>query len=489
MSDFDKFFKERLEGEAEFPNGKKNWKQVSKRLDAFQTGQLYPQPSKALVYWKAAAVAASVGLAVLGYCYVDLKKENATLADKAAQVIAIQTPAIVPNDASGTSTDNIQISNADSQPISGSKMVPTLPTFSGSTNKSVTGNRLEAPAKLRNEVSKKNSRPTSEPQTSATVESSTAAVQNVISVQPNDEAKKNPSQEITSVREDKTETPILENNALSAVVSQEVPLPLQELVSEPSPVQTEQRFDIPAFEVRKITPPSHITKPYRPKQGMYVGIEGFAGRPQPAQSGVSTLLGQGISIKKGVWRGFSLTADAQWLRYEEKSTDLVPRLHPKRGPHHGIDTTHHGGPGGGPGGPSGPGGQPKYNLVGLESSPRQTRVNVGLAYTLPLPTRIRPSAMLTYGWIYRPSTNVILTWEEKEDPNGPHGGGDPRRDQGIKKTDADWLRGNWRLSIGAAYTRRRWTTGLWADYSKQLATNEPLFDSIFLRAGLQYRLN
>jgi hypothetical protein len=57
MSDFDKFFKEKLDEESQFPRRNKNWKVLSKRLDAFSAG-LQQQGTVArsyLRYWQAAA--------------------------------------------------------------------------------------------------------------------------------------------------------------------------------------------------------------------------------------------------------------------------------------------------------------------------------------------------------------------------------------------------------------------------------------------------
>ena len=63
MSDLDDFFAKRLDEEATFPNRGKNWKQISKRLDAFDSGTVQGNP-RGLRGWQ---VATLVAVAAAGF--------------------------------------------------------------------------------------------------------------------------------------------------------------------------------------------------------------------------------------------------------------------------------------------------------------------------------------------------------------------------------------------------------------------------------------
>ncbi|HOY07719.1 MAG TPA: hypothetical protein PLO67_20055, partial [Saprospiraceae bacterium] len=77
MSDFDDLFREKLDEEQSFPQRSKNWKMVSKRLDAFDAGGLGHHSY--LKYWKIATIAAAVTVGVLAWKLVAVQQENTRL--------------------------------------------------------------------------------------------------------------------------------------------------------------------------------------------------------------------------------------------------------------------------------------------------------------------------------------------------------------------------------------------------------------------------
>ncbi|MBK7936910.1 MAG: hypothetical protein IPJ82_07350 [Lewinellaceae bacterium] len=85
MSDFDNFFAEKLDEEGRFPRKDKNWKTLSRRLDAFETGA--QGAASRLRWWQAAAAVSLVLICTLVWKIHDLRQENRALQH---QVIVLQ---------------------------------------------------------------------------------------------------------------------------------------------------------------------------------------------------------------------------------------------------------------------------------------------------------------------------------------------------------------------------------------------------------------
>jgi len=91
MRDFDKFFNERLNEEADFPLREKRWKALAQRLDVAGVGTV-AAASSVLLYWKASAAALALVSAGLLWRVHDLQQENAALRQKIGQHTTWEKP-------------------------------------------------------------------------------------------------------------------------------------------------------------------------------------------------------------------------------------------------------------------------------------------------------------------------------------------------------------------------------------------------------------
>ena len=197
------------------------------------------------------------------------------------------------------------------------------------------------------------------------------------------------------------------------------------------------------------------------------GAQIFRGFATPGEDGVSMLQGQGISAAWRFWNQFSLTTDANWLRFDINTTKFVPRFHP----HHP-----------GPGPHTGPGQDDQ--LVKVESTQRQRLLSLGLQYTVPVHFAVRPSVRLSHTWVHIDPQLITYTYEEQ--PHGPMH--DPEIRYQAEKAAAQDLNKIWRAGIGLQYDTHRWIFGVSADYMRDFASSDAMFNSVFVQAGLQYKI-
>ena len=191
----------------------------------------------------------------------------------------------------------------------------------------------------------------------------------------------------------------------------------------------------------------------------------MAGKPLPKVSGISMITGAGISAEMTLWKGIRAGVSADLLQYKVTLDRHVD----------GFNI---------PDPPFNPGPPMKEKLTGVEGDQKGQQLNIGLAYTVPLRFLIRPAVRIAHSWVRLPETYYVFEREDKGKPGHP-----PKYDYFPKRSKTEWFSNNWRLGAGLELDVPRWTFGVWADYSKNLAASEPLFDALYLRAGLQYRFN
>ena len=84
MKDFDDHIADQLDQEGQFPNRSRNWRHLSKRLDAVDLGGLNARPRLRL--WQAVAAVAAVSSGLLLCVVFGQKQENAALRKEIAQL-------------------------------------------------------------------------------------------------------------------------------------------------------------------------------------------------------------------------------------------------------------------------------------------------------------------------------------------------------------------------------------------------------------------
>jgi hypothetical protein len=234
----------------------------------------------------------------------------------------------------------------------------------------------------------------------------------------------------------------------------------------------------PAPEMPAALPPPVIT-PVRSKDYRFrVGVQATAGFAQPAQSGVSPLLGQGLAAEFRVFRDLWLSGSADWLHFEVCTEEFKPRFHP---PHDSLPKPPNMGGGGGGGGHNPP------RLTRVESDQRQQHFALGLRYALPIRWWVRPSVRVAHEWVRTSPTRIVYQFENENTGGGPHGGPPRPPDFAAENFDSQWLSNRWRIGFGLERETPRWVFSVSADYAKSLAAVEPSFDALFVRAGAQYR--
>ena len=59
----------------------------------------------------------------------------------------------------------------------------------------------------------------------------------------------------------------------------------------------------------------------------------------------------------------------------------------------------------------------------------------------------------------------------------------------MKKLDGKWLGNTWRLGVGLEHETPRFVFALSADYSRSSGADDPLFDAVILKGGIQYKFD
>lgn len=508
MSDFDNFFREKLEEEQSFPRRNRSWKSVSKRLDAFDAGGHIGH--SVLRYWQVAAVAASLTVGVLVWKVVELGQDKKELQQELSEVRSR------PSEVAENSPKSEVVS-----PKSGEERID--PIVSGrqpevnKENQQVLSRKPEVdPAKPAVAVTK---RETNRRESKADTTKSDMAAQapdtvhpaiqpeqanSGISAAPENKQKPplaplpdapNPSENTSangtlkndtvavitqmpvsdSARQTPVLTPEMKDMAVDAI---HPPIPDSISVNKENPGKTENILEEQPEKPVVASKPEDQPRPVRTYDRVRAGAQIIGGFAIPGEKGVSMLQGQGITAAWRFWKDFSLTGSADWLRFDLKTSKFVPRFHPHHphpypGPH-------------GPGGPGGPG--PQEELVQVEGTQRQRQLSLGLRYAVPLRFWVRPTLQVAHTWVNIAPQLLRFKFEEQHQggPVGPGGNHDPR--YFVEKTGAQRLDRVWRLGVGLERETNRWAFSIGADYVKDFSASDAMFNSVLLKAGLQYKI-
>lgn len=465
MSDLDDFFARKLEEEASFSNRTKNWKQMSQRLDAFDSGAVQGSPTRLRV-WQAAAIITLVASGLLLWKLFATQQENKALQDAVTNLETERSalkqqwlqrpiqeaPAVQSEKQSFLATDNVQ-------PIYKSQ------------------NRLQP-----NEFVQKASQPHSKYADDKEVNSFIKIREKEINqghfesssvgtTLPNSVFPTNPSVQNSDVPKEVdpivTKVPSVIDLAQTQDSIRAISTPKDSVLNILEQAQDSIAASAPIAQ--QIKPATTQNKRFK------IGTQATLGFVQPKQKGISAIRGQGIVFEAKVLPSVWITGSIDWLHHEVCTKGFVAKFHPK---HDSFPPPPDNGGGGW---------QPKPKLVLVESTPRQQSLGLGIRYTMPVEFWVRPSLALSHHWVHTSPTLVIYKFEE-EDPGGP--GPNPHSHETrytAESFDSQWINNQWRLGVGIEKELKNWTFGLSADYSKDFSASTPGFDAMYLRAGAQYR--
>lgn len=505
MSDFDKFFAERLEEEAQFPNKNRNWRGLSKRLDALDTGQMAHRPRLRL--WQGVAAAAVVACGLLLWKMQAHQSEIRALHQEIAQLTETlhEAQSVQPAPIANTQKNALTEENSVGFQAQASETTPAqLPITA--QNDEITEPTRKTTAVKRTGILPENVIPAPPP---AAPGLQGALTQNASSP-PLQEAQKT-AINAGSAGIHAVESNDVQHQANTAVVSAganndslQSAVAITPAVTEPGQqaldtmetktagtTEKQQPLNVPAPAQQKETvaeaakinppegniPPAIMIKPAGQHDRFRIGPYALLGFVQPKQAGVSTISGQGIEAGYRVWRSLRLQASAEWLHFNISSTRFPERFYP----HHDTlpKPPDHNMGGGNPG-------MYHQELVQVESSQRHQQFGIGMQYTLPVRWWVKPTMSVAYNLIRVSPT--LVTYKFKDEFHQPGHDPDPDPEYVAEKIDKQWIENQWRFGIGLEKTVNRWVFGINADYTKSFADTTPAFNTLYLRAGVQYQM-
>lgn len=465
MSDFDKYFADRLDEEDQFPNRDKNWKSLSKRLDAFDTG--LSGRSSRMRYWQAAAAVSVIAVSVLFGKVYQMHRENAGLREQIANLKKGKspndpgTPAEIGPFQKNESPDTTVISNSTAAEY---ELNPTL------RQKSET----HANGEMTLSPGKQNTQPGYSPYNTNKLPETT---------QNRTSNRLRQSGRTTELSDEKTSdnSPVVDNDTKHTAQTQSTPAHtetdvsvaetrpgqiLTDLALLPTRISAINPTLISALPIKEIAVSTPIIKPIRHNFSKYrIGVQALAGFAIPQKKGISPLNGAGVSAEYTVIKNLRLSASADWLRHEVNCDTFVNRHHFPEAPFKP---------------------KPDHKLSQIEASQRSQYYSLGVTYTLPVHFPVKPAIRIAHSWAHW--TPAIYNFRfDKKGPTGPSG--PPKFEYEPKKSEPEWTTNNWRVGAGLEFETPRWIAGVWADYSKSLATQDPTFDAVFIRAGVEYKFD
>jgi hypothetical protein len=449
MSDFDKFFAEKLDEEGQFPRREKNWRTLSKRLEAFDTGlqQQTGNIHRYLRYWQAVAACTIFATGFLTWKVSSVQNENAALRKEAAEWQE-KYKAVLSQASTLETAPGLSDSMKNDSPAPAAQSVESFDTaIKTRGNKEEIGEIMRKTEKKHRVQSKKANIGRSV--TKEVVRNNSDALNPVAFEEtPPSSGQINAADSLIfkNTMDNLSALQMLPADSLHAIV---VTLLSKVDLDRPSPP------DARAETIKPVTEPSRFR----------AGIQVMTGFPVPKEKGVSLLLGNGISVEYNLWRDFWLTGSADWLRYDVSTEKYVPKFH----------SHHHN--------PPPPNNPQQEVLVKVESTQRQQQYALGLRYALPVRSWVRPAVRVAYA-LTRVSPELITF---KFEDNGPGGPGGPKYK--VQKSESQILDNIWRFGAGLEHETPRWVFSLWADYSKNFAAADLTFDALMLKAGIQYTFN
>jgi hypothetical protein len=466
MSDLDDFFAKRLDEEASFPNRGKNWQQMSQRLDAFDSGTVQDN-RPGLRGWQIATFLAVAAAGFLLWKTFIVRQESKALRH---EVIALQSERSMLLQQLG---DTKKVGSD----VTLKEIPPPIPRVSeGIQNQSVKPIDLSEKSIARQSFKSSNTPLKSvlteavvaSKSTETTIGNATQKETAPADFEPISFSEKQATPENEWVRSDSA---ITQSSEISTLV-----LNLDSLANRGTKVDS-LAAEIEASKVIIASNASN-TPPIKPvtviKNRLRVGAQASVGLVQPHQKGVSSLLGQGITMEVNAFHSFWVVGSIDWLHHEVSTESFVPKFHP---PHDSFPKP----PDGGIGGHQDP---PKLVLV--ESSERRQQFALGIRYELPVKGWFQPSVRVVHEWVHVLPALITYKFEENDPMPGPGPHNRPPL-YTLEKFKDQWLSNQWRFGLGLEKDIPNWTFSLWADYSKDFSAATPSFDALYFRAGTQFR--
>lgn len=488
MKDFDEAFRDRLQEGDEtrrFPHGDRNWRQLSRRLDAFDAGlEGGHHGMRRLWIWKAAAAIALLIAGLAGWHNHALRNENSALRETTAQAVdslkrAQQAPvATLPENTSSAP-------GANTMPGSGQ------PTKEGAFHKQQ--DIAEQPAYWKgaddqplapNDTyvqEKKKSRGAAETEAGKQWAEADRAAK--IAAARKAYTRENPTEPLPTKTPEPLDQQIAQLRARLDSLQQLAGVSIKDSASlTTTPKEAVAALDllpstlhpIPADSSTALNHPPSVNTPLptiHPLQKpvrFRVGAQAVAGLVSPEEPGVSPLIGQGITAEVRVFHRLWVSASVDWLRYDVNASTYPDRFNlPYVMPPHS----------------GGPGPHDDYELIKVESNQRQQRYALGLRYALLSRGWVRPSVRVAHVWAQTAPAYVIYHFQE--DQHWP--GGNPHTEIKTEQSERQQFANIWRFGAGLEHETRRWSFGLWADYDKSFDGSKPLFDALTARASVAYQ--
>lgn len=459
MSDFDKFFAKKLNEESQFPNKDKNWRTLSKRLDAFDAGAT--GTNSYLRYWQVAASAAVLTIVWLACKVTTVQNENIKLRrevvvlqekNKAAEQEVAQAHKLRTEAGTGVTTvGETRTWGKDAIAAEGVFVEEKKQKYGAAKSSYDKNNDRQHLAGAATERPGGSEANTSSPEVNEEKVAAGGAPYRLDT--------------LTAPETDFTKLPNLPllpaDSIINTVIASQVKF-------------TPKRLPLPQPEDTTSTAASKIIEPARSPSRFRMGVQVLAGTALPREKGVSPITGQGLTAEFALWRGLSVMALADWLRFDVATDEYHPRFHsnnPDNAP------------------PPPPFPASFHKLKKVECSQRQQHYGVGIKYALPVQFWLRPSVRITHTWV-RVSPDLLSFKYEKKTFFPPHGPFPlPPPKYIVTQGEARQLDNIWRFGAGLEYETQRWSFGLWADYSTNLAASDATFDALLLRAGVQYKFN
>lgn len=448
MSDFDKFFADKLGEEGQFPRKEKNWRTLSKRLDALDLGTEVRRSGirRHLRYWQAAAACLLLTAGALAWTLKQSCSDNTRLLETIAELDAARK------------TQENEIAQLKALPL---REPITTPSPSSDDRTASNFYPTEITTKKQGATDIRSPR-------------NTANNRNRLLQSPGDQDT--PLPDSAPLPADAVALAPAPQNTPNSPTVPENPASVQDSVSAtpypPLPLLATAPLALKAPDTMTLGAPVMI-KPAQKPARFKAGIFATAGIPLPKEKGASLLVGQGIVAEFNIWRNFWLSGLADWVHFDVSTSKYVPQYHH----HHG----HHQPPGGG---------SSNDELVSVKSTQRQQQYALGLRYNVPLKTWLRPAVRLAYSMTHVSPENITYRYEKKGWPSGPGQPGQPPKPKYfVESTESQWVDNTWRLGIGLEHETRNWAFGAWADYSKNFVSSDETFDALYFRAGLMYKFN
>lgn len=451
MRDFDDFFSQKLNEESSFPHRARMWKEISRRLDAFDAGvSAGGNSSNKLTLWKTVAAVVLVACGILGWKYrkacdltQQLQREIAGLQEKSKD----------------KDSEHYDLINANKEKAL--NPIGRRPRPGGYQTQTATNSSPARQSALLLVVNNPNLGKGHE-LGGGEINSKKGSKQDFLPPNTLDTNKN------TAVQAHQLNSAIAQSSEIFEPIKAEA-APVADTATLAPKAQPTYHSELAAPSAEVVAQPTAVVS----KRSRYrVGLYAVLGSVQPRQRGVSNISGHGLQAEYRVLQGLWAIGAIDWVHHEVSTTGFFPKFHYK------LDSLPKPPPQGGPGP------KPTPKLARVESSPRDQHFQLGIRYELPWRFWARPSVRLAHTWVRRSPSLVTFKFEEPDPAPNP---GPPKPTYLAEKFDTKWIDNQWRIGIGLEKDIPQWAFSLWAEYSKNMSAPQVNFDALYLRAGAQYR--